>query len=90
MQTQLSSDQFRERLTTFIVDEVATAEEPVRGDTDLLLSGLVDSLGVVMVSDWIQEQLAIEIDPIDIVLENFESVDAMVEYAESRGAVAAP
>jgi acyl carrier protein len=90
MQTHVTSERFKERLTTFIVDEVATADEPIAGDTDLLLSGLVDSLGVVMVSDWIQDQLSIEIDPVDIVLENFQTVDAMVAYAESRGAVLAP
>ena len=43
-----------------------------------------------MVSDWIQEQLLIEIDPVDIVLENFQTVDAMVAYVVSRGAVAIP
>ncbi len=90
MQTQQTIDQFRAGLTAFIVDEVATADETIDGHTDLLLSGLVDSLGVVMVSDWIQEQLVIEIDPVDIVLENFQTVDAMVAYVESRGAVAAP
>jgi acyl carrier protein len=90
MQTQQTTDQFRAGLTAFIVDEVATADEPVDDDTDLLLSGLVDSLGVVMVSDWIQEQLVIEIDPVDIVLENFQTVDAMVAYVVSRGAVAIP
>ena len=88
MRTQISIDQFQQLLTTFIVDEVATAVEPIEGDTDLLLSGLVDSLGVVMVSDWIQEQLDITIDAVDIVLENFQTVDAMVGYAPSRGAVA--
>ena len=67
-----------------------TADEHVGDGTDLLLSGLVDSLGVVMISDWIQEQLEINIDPVDIVLENFQTVDAMVAYVESRGAVATP
>jgi acyl carrier protein len=90
MQTRQTTDQFRADLTAFIVDEVATADEPVDGATDLLLSGLIDSLGVVMVSDWIQDRLDIEIDPVDIVLENFQTVDAIVAYVVSRGAVAAP
>jgi len=90
MQTQLTTEQFRELLTTFIVGEVATTDEPVDRSTDLLLSGLVDSLGVVMVSDWIQDQLEIQIDPVDIVLENFQTVDAMVAYVQSRGAVTSP
>ncbi len=90
MQTQTSNDQFRTRLTDLIVDEIAIADEPIDGDTDLLLSGLVDSLGVVIVADWIQQELGIVIDPVDVVLENFQTVDAMVAYVQSRGAVAAP
>ena len=90
MQTQLSTDEFRDRLTTFIADDVIVADEPVEPDTDLLLSGMVDSLGVVMISDWIQEQLEISIDPVDIVLENFQTVGSMVAYVESRGAVVTP
>jgi len=90
MQTQISIDEFRQRLTTFIVDEVATADEAIEADTDLLLSGLVDSLGVVVLSDWIQDQLGIAIDPVDIVLENFQTVEAMVVYAQSRDAVSTP
>ncbi len=90
MQTHTSNDQFRTRLTDLIVDEIAIADEPIDGDTDLLLSGLVDSLGVVIVADWIQQELGIVIDPVDVVLENFQTVDAMVAYVQSRGAVAAP
>ena len=90
MQTQTSNDQFRARLTELIVDEVAIADEPIEGDTDLLLSGLVDSLGVVIVADWIQQELGIVIDPVDVVLENFQTVDAMVAYARSRGAITPP
>jgi acyl carrier protein len=89
MQTQLSPDQFKARLIALIVDDVAMADEPVDGETDLLLTGLVDSLGVVIVADWIQDELSIVIDPVDIVLENFQTVDAMVAYADSCGVFAA-
>jgi acyl carrier protein len=88
--TAPTSDQFANDLTAFIAAEVATADDPIEPGTDLLLSGLVDSLGVVMVSDWIQERLTIVIDPVDIVLENFQTVDAMTSYAIARDAVAAP
>jgi len=90
MQTQISTQQFAQQLAAFICDEVVTVDEPIAGDTDLVMSGLVDSLGVIMVSEWIQDQLDIVIDPVDIVLENFRTVDHMAAYAESRGAVSAP
>ncbi len=54
---------------------------PVEGDTDLLLTGLVDSLGVVELVGWLEERVGTEIDPIDVVLENFQTVDRMVAFA---------
>lgn len=89
MTTAPTSDQFANDLTAFIAAEVATTDESIERETDLLLSGLVDSLGIVMVSDWIQERLAIVINPVDMVLENFQTVGAMTGYVIARGAVAA-
>ncbi len=54
---------------------------PVEGNTDLLLTGLVDSLGVVELVGWLEERVGTEIDPIDVVLENFQTVDQMVAFA---------
>lgn len=53
----------------------------IAADTDLLLSGLVDSLGVVQIVGWLEDRFGVQIDPVDIVLENFESVDAIVAFA---------
>lgn len=59
-------------------------DTPIEIDTDLLLTGLVDSLGVVEVVAWIEDELDIEIDPVDIVLEHFRTPQAMVSYAQRR------
>ena len=58
---------------------------PVDGDTDLLLTGLVDSLGVVELVGWLEDHLGEEIDPVDVVLENFQTVDRMVAFARRPG-----
>lgn len=76
-------DALAERLRAFIDDEIAF-DGDVEGPTDLLLTGLVDSLGVVQIVDWIEQELATEIDPGDVVLEHFRSVDAMVAYLRAR------
>lgn len=57
---------------------------PVEADTDLLLTGQVDSLGVVQIVAWLEDRLGIEIDPADVVLEHFQSVDAMIGYVRRR------
>ncbi len=52
----------------------------VEGSTDLLLTGLVDSLGVVQIVEWLEDRLGVEIDPGDVILENFQTVDLMVAF----------
>jgi acyl carrier protein len=48
------------------------------------MTGLVDSLGVILIVEWLEQRLGITIDPADVVIEHFESVDAMVGYLRSR------
>lgn len=77
---------FTSALLEFISDEVELEDDPIEADTDLLLTGLVDSLGVVMIVEWIEDRLGIEIDPGDVVLEHFRTVAAMVGYVKDREA----
>jgi acyl carrier protein len=74
---------FEAALIEFITSDVALDEGPITGDTDLLLTGLVDSLGVVVIVEWIETELGRTIDPADVVLENFQTVDAMMEFLRS-------
>ncbi len=83
--TATTSTTFAEQLADFIDREVSAGGETVRPETDLVMTGLVDSLGVVLIVDWLEQQLAIQIDPADVVIEHFESVDAMVGYLKERG-----
>jgi acyl carrier protein len=74
---------FANDLTAFIQGEVVTEDEVVATDTDLLLTGLVDSLGVVMIVEWIETELGITIDPADVVLEHFQTIDLMLEFCRT-------
>lgn len=56
----------------------------VEPDTDLLLTGLVDSLGVMRIVQWIEDELALVVEPTEVVLENFVSVEAMVGFIGRR------
>ena len=54
-------------------------------DTDLLLTGLVDSLGVIRIVYWLEDTLGVTIEPVDVVLDNFQTVDQMVAYIGRLG-----
>lgn len=78
--TPAADDAFAAELIRFITDDVALDDGEIVGDTDLLLTGLVDSLGVVVIVEWIENRLGRSIDPADVVLEHFQTVDAMVAF----------
>lgn len=85
----MNPEQLAADLVTLIETEVAAIDEPITPETDLLLTGAVDSLGVIRIVDWIEERLEIEIDPADVILEHFISVEAMVAYLGRREVPAA-
>jgi acyl carrier protein len=68
----------------FIASDVASGGGALDAATDLVMTGLIDSLGVMMVVDWLEQRLDISIDPNDVVIEHFESVDAIVGYLHGR------
>ena len=77
---------FDDDLLTLLNDELSLDPSvPIERDTDLLLTGLIDSLGVIQVVSWIEDELGVSIDPTDVTLENFQTPGAMVRFASTLG-----
>jgi acyl carrier protein len=74
---------FADELVRMVNAEVSLdPSEEITPETDLLLTGLVDSLGVVQIVAWMEDRLGIEIQPADVVLENFQTVDRMLAFVK--------
>ncbi|MGB5755346.1 MAG: acyl carrier protein [Acidimicrobiales bacterium] len=73
-----------ERLVGFINAEISVSPDPIEIETDLLLTGAVDSLGVVRITQWLEDELGFDVDPVEVTLENFQTVSKMVSYAQSK------
>ena len=50
----------------------------------LLSSGIVDSLGVLDLVTYIEDEFAVVIADDDLVAENFESIERMAEFIEAK------
>lgn len=76
----------REILREFIATKLLDGSHPALGyDDDLLMSGLLDSLKVIRLATFAQEQFGVEIPPQDVVIDHFISIEALNGYLESRG-----
>jgi acyl carrier protein len=57
---------------------------PLADDTSLLETGVLDSLSLLKLMLFVQERFGIAVDDVDLVPENFDSVDAICRYLRSR------
>ena len=77
----------RDRLARYIATDLLNQPDLVIGeDEDLLVSGLLDSLSVMSVIHFIEQDLAIEVPAEDVTIENFASLRAIGAYLGRGGA----
>lgn len=58
-------------------------------DASLLDEGIVDSIGVLELVDFVSTQFGISVGPDDITPENFDSVNRLARYIRLKRAAAA-
>jgi acyl carrier protein len=75
----------RQAIRAFIVTELLSGTD-VTDDQELLVSGLVDSLGVMRLVAFIDKDLGIRVPHADIKLRNFATIDAITGYLEVKQA----
>ncbi len=81
--TAKNEDVSAEALLNYIQTSLLGGKQ-ITADENLLLSGLVDSLGVMSLVLFIETSLDKPIPMEDVILENFASVDAIVAYLENQ------
>ncbi len=53
-------------------------------DDNLLIGGLVDSLGIMRLIDFIEKNFNMRVPPEDVTIDHFRSVRVIAEYIEDR------
>lgn len=73
----------------FILTECLPGETPdnLPDDMSLKAGGVLDSMTTLKLVKALEDELEIEIDAHEVSDENFASVDSIVDFVESRGAV---
>jgi acyl carrier protein len=76
----------RDRLARYIATDLLNEDgRVIDEDEDLLASGLLDSLGVMSLVHFIEQDHGIEVPAEDVIIENVLSLKAIDEYLRRRG-----
>ena len=70
----------RQEVRQFFTQQLARDLAGVDDSTSLLQAGVLDSLGVMELVAFLQDQYGLTLDDDDLVPENLESVDAIVGF----------
>ena len=74
----------RQVIGDYIENELLSGTKLESDDQELLVSGLVDSLGVMKLISFIGKELDIRVPPADVKLRNFATINAIVDYLETK------
>ena len=82
----MTEQKIEQVIRDYIVKEFMfdNAEQEIDNDTPLILDGIIDSLGIFDLISFIENQFEVKLEPDDVVLENFESVNAIKTLVMAR------
>lgn len=76
-------DAIREHIQLDILND---PQQTIQDDQDLLLSGMLDSLGVIRLVAWLEKQCTITVPAEDVLVEHFGSLLQIQAYLQQRTA----
>ena len=80
----LTESQITDSLTNYLQQELNQTQVALTLNTALIEAGLIDSLNIFKLILFMEEQFAIKIQPEDITVENFETINALTALLQSK------
>ena len=77
-----------DRIRNFLFEHIPKARQlDVKNDDQLIESGLLDSLGILDVVTYLEEEFNISISDDELTPDNFQSISAMSGYVQRKKGV---
>lgn len=77
-----------EKLENYILNDIivdlGVDVDSIGPEEDLLSNGLIDSLGILKLTEFLEKEFGIKVDDEDIEPENFKNLKALQRFIESR------
>jgi len=70
--------------TFFLTNKCIDTSNDLDESDSLLENGIIDSVGMLELVDYLEEKFSIQIDEDDLMPENFDSLNAINDYVSSK------
>lgn len=76
----ITQNEIKERVRIYIIQSVYVDKEKVNDSTLIFKEGFLDSMGLMGLITFLEEEFKIKTTDSDLLEENFESVNAITEF----------
>jgi acyl carrier protein len=73
-------DEIKKSVLNYVYENTFASKEKITEESLIFKEGLLDSMGLVMLITFLEENLDIKVTDFDMVEENFQSVNAISEF----------
>jgi len=82
----MTDDDIRTAVRDFILEDALVGEDPANLTDDLPLrtSGIIDSMGVIRLTSFLEDRFGIRVDAHETGVENTDTVNAIVAFVVSK------
>ncbi len=76
----------KDELEKYLLSEVVIYHDKktIEPDEDLLTQGLIDSMGILQLVNFVEKTFAVEVGDEEIVPENFRSLNCLNEFIKNK------
>ena len=72
------------KIRNFIVETTFSSSNTLKDDTLIFVQGIFDSMGFISLYNFIEESFSIKVEDFELLEENFESINAIANFIQSK------
>jgi acyl carrier protein len=81
---KMTEAQIKDRIQSYITDTSVEDLSKIDEKTLLFEEGIFDSMGLISLISFLEDEFGIKTEDDDLVVDNFESIAAITKYVSSR------
>ena len=83
MKTQVETEN-KNKIKNYIISATLSDTKAINDDTLIIETGLLDSMGLLFLVEYLNEEFNIEVKDDELLPENFQSVNSILKFIEGK------
>lgn len=76
--------EIKDRLHKYIIKETMSDSNKLKNDTLLFEEGIFDSIGLLLLIEFIKEEFMVNTNDDELLIENFESINSITSFIHGK------